>query len=94
MLPAWLGMGDALQALIQQGKLEELQAMYAEWPFVTSTFDLVEMVRPRAGPCARYRCHQCWARQGGAVHIAFWARHSCCCYAVPGCCMSSGTSAS
>lgn len=46
MLPAWLGVGHALQALFKQGHLAELQAMYEEWPFFTSTFDLIEMARP------------------------------------------------
>ena len=31
-----------------QGQLEELQAMYAEWPFFQSTFDLIEMVLAKA----------------------------------------------
>ena len=46
VLPAWLGVGHALQALFKQGHLAELQAMYEEWPFFTSTFDLIEMARP------------------------------------------------
>ena len=45
VLPAWLGMGHALQALFKQGALSDLQAMYDSWPFFQSTVDLMEMVR-------------------------------------------------
>ena len=48
MLPAWLGLGTALQHQIDAGKLAELQAMYKEWPFFQSTLDLIEMVFAKA----------------------------------------------
>jgi len=56
MLPAWLGVGAALDAAIADGRLEELQRMYREWPFFTSTLDLIEMVLAKASPniAARY----------------------------------------
>jgi phosphoenolpyruvate carboxylase len=53
MLPAWLGIGEALAA---PGALEELRQMYDAWPFFRSTLDLVEMVLAKASPeiTARY----------------------------------------
>ena len=36
----------AAQAMIDDGKLELLQEMYASWPFFSVTLDMVEMVRP------------------------------------------------
>ena len=32
--------------MIDDGKLELLQEMYATWPFFSVTLDMVEMVRP------------------------------------------------
>ncbi|KIY91861.1 phosphoenolpyruvate carboxylase [Monoraphidium neglectum] len=32
-LPVWLGIGDALSAAIDEGKLDTLQDMYDNWPF-------------------------------------------------------------
>ncbi|KAK9823233.1 hypothetical protein WJX72_001252 [[Myrmecia] bisecta] len=48
VLPAWLGIGCALEALFAQGKKAELQAMYQEWPFFQSTLDLIEMILAKA----------------------------------------------
>lgn len=48
LLPSWLGVGRGLGTLIQQGKLEELQDMYRNWPFFNSTLDMVEMVLAKA----------------------------------------------
>ncbi|HYD18599.1 MAG TPA: phosphoenolpyruvate carboxylase [Patescibacteria group bacterium] len=48
MLPAWLGVGDALNAEIAAGNLEQLREMYAEWPFFQAVTDLVEMVVAKA----------------------------------------------
>ncbi|MEA3247859.1 MAG: phosphoenolpyruvate carboxylase [Gemmatimonadota bacterium] len=50
MLPAWLGVGDALDDATRRGALAELQAMYHGWPFFRSTLDLVEMVLAKASP--------------------------------------------
>ncbi len=44
MLPAWLGSDRALQAAIDNGKLNQLHEMYADWPFFTSYVDMLEMV--------------------------------------------------
>jgi phosphoenolpyruvate carboxylase len=59
MLPAWLGVGAALDAAIQEGRLSVLQGMYREWPFFHSTIDLIEMVLAKASPeiAARYDAH-------------------------------------
>lgn len=50
MLPAWLGVGDALQKAVARGELEELRTMYREWPFFRSTLDLIAMVLAKASP--------------------------------------------
>eukprot|EP00955_Chlamydomonas_euryale_P026686 281353-Chlamydomonas_euryale.AAC.1 len=44
ILPSWLGVGEALQSAFDMGKKEELQRMYAEWPFFRATIDLMEMI--------------------------------------------------
>ncbi len=56
MLPAWLGVGTALAAVIETGRLEDLRRMYREWPFCRSTIDLIEMVLAKSLPdiAARY----------------------------------------
>ena len=57
MLPAWLGVGAALDQEMQEASgVEELSEMVAEWPFLRSTLDLVEMVLAKALPdiAARY----------------------------------------
>ena len=48
MLPAWLGVGTALESAIEAGALDELRTMYREWPFFRSTLDLIEMVLAKA----------------------------------------------
>lgn len=47
-LPAWLGVGTALQEHEKQRGLEQLRAMYEHWPFFRSTVDLIEMVAAKA----------------------------------------------
>lgn len=47
-LPAWLGVADAIRDAIAQGRLADLQAMYADWPFFTSTIDLIAMILAKA----------------------------------------------
>ncbi len=57
MLPAWLGIGAALDQEMQDPSgVAELRAMVQEWPFLRSTLDLVEMVLAKALPdiAARY----------------------------------------
>ncbi|KAL6776785.1 PEPCL1 [Auxenochlorella protothecoides x Auxenochlorella symbiontica] len=49
-LPVWLGMGQALRAMIDAGKLELLQDMYQNWMFFRVTLDMLEMVFAKADP--------------------------------------------
>jgi phosphoenolpyruvate carboxylase len=45
MVSAWLGVGSALEALMQEkGGLELLQQMAASWPFFTDLLEKVEMI--------------------------------------------------
>jgi phosphoenolpyruvate carboxylase len=50
MLPAWLGVGEALGNAIERGEQDALRAMVRRWPFFRSTLDLVEMVLAKASP--------------------------------------------
>jgi len=50
LLPAWLGVGEALGAMVDQGRGGLLEEMYRDWPFFQSTVDLVEMVLAKAEP--------------------------------------------
>lgn len=56
MLPAWLGVGEALAGAAREDGLAELREMYEQWPFFRSTLDLIEMVLAKASPeiAARY----------------------------------------
>ncbi|GJQ12656.1 hypothetical protein GpartN1_g4447.t1 [Galdieria partita] len=47
-LPVWLGTGAAIEYAKETNKLETLQSMYKEWPFVHSYFDLMTMVLAKA----------------------------------------------
>lgn len=44
MLPAWLGAGEALQKLIDEGKKPILEQMYENWPFFNTRISMLEMV--------------------------------------------------
>ena len=44
LLPAWLGVGAALEFGLQQGWKPEFAEMYRDWPFFQTTMDLVDMV--------------------------------------------------
>jgi phosphoenolpyruvate carboxylase len=50
MLPAWLGVGAALEEAVRYGHLDELTEMYDAWPFFRATVDLIEMVLAKASP--------------------------------------------
>lgn len=60
MLPSWLGVGEALDQIINkdgvQAGAQPLIYMYHKWPFFQSTLDLIEMVLAKAEPsiAARY----------------------------------------
>lgn len=44
MLPAWLGAGQALQKLIEQGNYLLLKEMCEQWPFFSTRIGMLEMV--------------------------------------------------
>lgn len=50
MLPAWLGAGSALAAVVDAGKTEVLQQMRAQWPFFATRLSMLEMVYLKADP--------------------------------------------
>ncbi len=56
LLPAWLGIGEALRSALDDKLGTELRQMQREWPFFTTTLDLVEMVLAKGDPevAARY----------------------------------------
>ncbi len=49
-LPAWLGAGEALTALFEEGREGALQTLAQEWPFFRSVLDLLDMVLAKADP--------------------------------------------
>ncbi|KAI8914076.1 phosphoenolpyruvate carboxylase [Powellomyces hirtus] len=49
-LPVWLGMEEAIDVAVKDGKLETLRAMYKNWPFFKSTLDLIAMTLAKADP--------------------------------------------
>ncbi|RYV03910.1 phosphoenolpyruvate carboxylase [Shewanella sp. OPT22] len=50
MLPAWLGAGEALRKLVDDGDLPILKEMQWEWPFFTTRLSMLEMVYAKAEP--------------------------------------------
>lgn len=48
MLPAWLGAGDALSDIIEQGESHTLQQMSEHWPFFATRLSMLEMVFAKA----------------------------------------------
>ena len=48
MLPAWLGAGAALQKVVDDGKLGELETMCSDWPFFSTRLGMLEMVFAKA----------------------------------------------
>lgn len=50
MLPAWLGVGNALQQAAARGDREMLGEMQRNWPFFKATLDSIEMVFSKANP--------------------------------------------
>lgn len=49
LLPAWLGVGDALAEVLADDD-EHLKRMYREWPFFQAFLDMVEMVLAKGDP--------------------------------------------
>jgi len=56
MLPAWLGVGEALREALDADLASQLEEMELHWPFFSTTLDLVEMVLAKGDPnvAARY----------------------------------------
>ncbi|WP_290653374.1 phosphoenolpyruvate carboxylase [Aquisalimonas sp.] len=50
LLPAWLGIGEAMGQAIERGEADELRTMFAKWPFFHALLDMVEMVLAKADP--------------------------------------------
>lgn len=50
MLPAWLGIGAALQSAIDNNHAVLLRDMQQHWPFFKATIDQIEMVLAKADP--------------------------------------------
>ncbi len=50
MLPAWLGVGEALEAALDEGLADELREMFEQWPFFEALLDMVEMVLAKGEP--------------------------------------------
>eukprot|EP00887_Chlorella_sp_A99_P002436 scaffold10.g2436.t1 len=48
VLPAWLGVADAIALAVEEGQGGVLRDMYEHWPFFTSVIDLIEMVLAKA----------------------------------------------
>lgn len=44
VLPAWLGAGEALQSVLEEGRLETLRGMIDAWPFFRARLSMLEMV--------------------------------------------------
>jgi phosphoenolpyruvate carboxylase len=49
-LPSWLGAGEALTVLFEEGAESQLRLLAKEWPFFRSLLDLLEMVLAKADP--------------------------------------------
>ena len=56
LIPVWLGGGEALRKMIDEGRLHELRSMYSSWPFFAGLVDLVliELGKADLGVAARY----------------------------------------
>jgi phosphoenolpyruvate carboxylase len=48
MLPAWLGAGAGLQAVVDAGKRDVLESMCRDWPFFSTRIGMLEMVFAKA----------------------------------------------
>jgi phosphoenolpyruvate carboxylase len=58
LLPAWLGVGAALDYGLQNGWESDLVEMYNNWPFFQTTLDLVDMVLSKAEPTIAKRYNE------------------------------------
>eukprot|EP01133_Synstelium_polycarpum_P013236 gene13236-15554_t len=58
ILPAWLGVSDALEAAREKGWEQDLSDMYKQWPFFQTTIDLIEMVLMKSDPMIAQRYNE------------------------------------
>ncbi len=57
LLPAWLGVGEALSEALEGGQRAALREMLERWPFFATILSLVEMVLAKADPDIA-RCYE------------------------------------
>lgn len=50
LLPAWLGVGEALADANDSGRIDMVRRMTLEWPFLRAFMDMIEMVLAKADP--------------------------------------------
>jgi phosphoenolpyruvate carboxylase len=50
LLPAWLGVGEAIEEAVGGGHEAELRQMVQEWPFFAATLSMLEMVVAKTRP--------------------------------------------
>lgn len=50
LLPTWLGIGEALEHILEKEGAQPLRAMHRDWPFFRSTIDLIEMALSKVEP--------------------------------------------
>lgn len=50
MLPAWLGAEEAFEQAFAEGRLEQIQSMYKQWPFFNTYVDMLDMVIAKTQP--------------------------------------------
>ena len=50
LLPAWLGVGSALQHAVDNGKRDTLMDMEQNWPYFKATLNAIEMVFSKSNP--------------------------------------------
>ena len=70
-LPGWLGVGEGLRRVAEQGQMEEMRQMYREWPFFQSTIDLIEMILAKtdANIARRYDAMLCKSDNTRAIGV-------------------------
>lgn len=71
-LPAWYGVGSAIQAFVEEedGGIEPLRVMYADWPFFRTLLDNIQMTHAK-GSLAVARAYSGLAKDQGAAGRLF-----------------------
>ena len=73
-LPAWFGLGSALEGFERkhgEGSLAQIAELYHDWPFLTSAFDNAELILGRSEPKI---AHLYAALSGDGDGARLWAR--------------------